>query len=99
MEATRSMEECGVKSLRDYPAALRYTLRAENLTEGKNPAVLGYLAEACALNGSFPKAVEAAERGVAVTVAPKAGEPPSRLRQWLLDELKEYKARMPTSRR
>jgi hypothetical protein len=67
-------------------------LRADQLAAGKNPAALGYLAEAYGLNKNYPKAVEAAQRALAVTPPTKPGEPTSRLRQWLQDELKEYQA-------
>ena len=93
IEAVRSVGETGVPSLRDYPAALRFALRADQLAAGKNPAALGYLAEAYGLNKNYPKAVEAAQRALAVTPPTKPGEPPSRLRQWLQDELKEYQAK------
>jgi eukaryotic-like serine/threonine-protein kinase len=93
IEAVRSVAEIGVPSLRDYPAALRFALRADQLASGKNPAALGYLAEAYGLNKNYPKAVDAAQRALAVTPPTKPGEPPSRLRQWLEDELKEYQAK------
>jgi hypothetical protein len=79
--------------LRDYPAALRFALRADQLASGKNPAALGYLAESYGLNKDYRKAVDAAERALAVTPPTKPGDPPSRLRQWLQDELKEYQAK------
>ena len=93
IEAVRSVGETGLPALRDYPSALRFALRADQLAAGKNPAALGYLAEAYGLNKNYPKAVEAAQRALAVTPATKPGEPPSRLRQWLQDELKEYQAK------
>ena len=93
MECVRSLAENGIPALRDYPAALRFALRADQLASGKNPAALGYLAEAYGLNKNYPKAAEAAERALAVTPPTKTGEPPSRLRQWLQDELKEYQAK------
>jgi tetratricopeptide (TPR) repeat protein len=93
IEAVRSVAETQVQSLRDYPAALRFGLRADRLANGKNPGALGYLAEAYALNKDYQNAVEAAERALAIVPAPKPGEPVSRLRQWLQDELKEYQAK------
>jgi hypothetical protein len=77
IEAVKSAAETGVESLCDYAAALRLALRADDLAKGKNPAALGYLAEAYALNHEFGKAT-------------KAGESPSQLRKWLEDEVKEY---------
>ncbi len=44
-------------------AALRFALRADQLASDKDPAALGYLAEAYSLNRDFPKAVDAATRG------------------------------------
>jgi eukaryotic-like serine/threonine-protein kinase len=93
IEAVRSVAETGVPSLRDYPAALRFAQRADELASGKNPAALGYLAEAYALNKNYPKAADAAQRALDVTPPTKPGEPPSRLRQWLQDELMEYRAK------
>jgi len=93
IEAVRSVAETQVPYLRDYPAALRFALRADRLAAGKNAGALGYLAEAYALNKDYPKAVDAAERGLAITPPTKPGEPISRLRQWLQDELKEYQAK------
>jgi tetratricopeptide (TPR) repeat protein len=93
IEAVKSTAETGVKSLRDYPAALRFALRADELAKGKNPAALGYLAEAYALNNDFAKAIEAAQRGLALTPPAKPGESPSQLRKWLEDEVKQYQAK------
>ncbi len=93
IEAVKSTAETGVKALRDYPAALRFALRADERANGKNPAALGYLAEAYALNNNYPKAIEAAQRGLAITPPTKPGEPPAKLRQWLEDELKEYQGK------
>jgi tetratricopeptide (TPR) repeat protein len=93
IEAVRSVAETKVASLRDYPAALRFALRADQLASGKNPAALGYLAEAYALNKGYPRAVDAVQRALTVTPPTKPGDPPSRLRQWLQDELQEYQAK------
>lgn len=40
IEAVRSVAETGVPSLRDYSAALRFALRADQLAAGKNPGAL-----------------------------------------------------------
>ena len=93
MECVRSLAENKIPSLRDYPTALRFAERADQLSGGKNPAVLGYLAEAYGVNQNFPKAMQAAQSGLAATPPTKPGEPTSRLRQWLQDELKEYRAK------
>lgn len=93
MECVRSLAENGVPALRDYPTALRFAVRADQLAEGKNPGVLGYLAEAYALNKNYPKAAESAERGLAAMTPAKPGEPPSRLRGWLEQEIQEYRAK------
>jgi tetratricopeptide (TPR) repeat protein len=88
IEAVRSVAETGVPALRDYSTALRFALRADQLAAGKNPVALGYLAEAYALNDDYPKAIEAAERGLAV--APRSSQGESPLRQWLKVELTQY---------
>jgi tetratricopeptide (TPR) repeat protein len=92
ISAIRSLAECGIESLRDYPAALRYALRANELAQGKDPAALGFLAEVYGLQRDFPKAIEAAERGLAATPS-KPGDPPTRLQKWLRDQISEYKAK------
>jgi hypothetical protein len=67
IEAIRGTAECGVEPLRDYPAALRYAIRARDLTQGKDASVLAYLAEAYGLNHDYANAVEAARQGLAAT--------------------------------
>jgi tetratricopeptide (TPR) repeat protein len=91
IEAVKSAAEIGVQSLREYPAALRFALRADELAKGKNPAALGYLAKAYALNDNLPKAVESAQRGLALTPPTKPGDSPSQLRKWLEDEVSQYR--------
>jgi tetratricopeptide (TPR) repeat protein len=98
IEAVRSVAETGIESLRDYPAALRFALHADELAKGKNPAALGYLAEAYALNDKFPEAAEAARKGVALTPAPKPGEAASQLYSWLQGEVKEYEGKAKTGK-
>ena len=93
MEAVRSVAENAIPTLRDYGAALRLALRADQRATGKNPAVLGYLAEAYALNQNYKEAAGAAQRGLALAPAPKPGEPASQLRQWLQQELTEYQSK------
>jgi tetratricopeptide (TPR) repeat protein len=93
IEAVRSLAETQVTSLRDYAAALRFALRADQLAAGKNPAALGYLAEAYGLNKNYAQAADAAQRALAITPPTKPGKPQSRLRQWLQDEFKEYQAK------
>ncbi|HTQ53925.1 MAG TPA: protein kinase [Bryobacteraceae bacterium] len=93
MEVVKCLAETHVQSLRDYPAALRYALRADQVAQGKNPAVLGYVAEVYSLNGDKAKAVAAAQRGLAQVPPTKPGAAPSQLRKWLEDEVKEYGAR------
>ena len=89
----KSAAETGVKSLRDYPAALRFALRADEQAKGKNPAALGYLAEAYSLNNDTPKALDAAQRALSLMPPTKPGDSPSQLRKWLEDEVKEYQAK------
>ena len=95
IEAVRAVAEVRLPALRDYPAALRFALRADREAQGKNPAALGYLAEAYALNNDYPKAVEAAKRGLFLIPPTKTGEAPSKLRLWLQDELlAQYQAKL-----
>ncbi len=93
MEAIRSTAENAVPSLRDYPAALRFALHADQIANGKNPAILGYLAESYALNNNYRQAADAAKRGLALVPAPKSGQPASQLRQWLQSESADYEAK------
>jgi eukaryotic-like serine/threonine-protein kinase len=90
IECVRSVAETGVVALRDYPAALRFALRADQLAKGGNPGALGYLAEAYSLNGDPRHAVESVRRGLAAMPPAKPGDAPSRLRKWLEDELADY---------
>ena len=90
MEAVRCLAETAVKPLRDYHAALAYALRADRLAKGKNPAVLGYLAETYSLLGDPANALASARRGLAILPPVKPGEARSQLRQWLEDQQKEY---------
>jgi len=93
IEAVRSTAENALPALRDYPAALRFALRADQVAGGKDPAALGFLAEAYALNKNYPQAASAAQRGLGLAPAPKPGEPASQLRQWLQQELTEYQSK------
>jgi eukaryotic-like serine/threonine-protein kinase len=93
MEAIRSTANNAVPSLRDYQAALRFALHADQLSNGKDPAILGYLAESYALNKKYPEAADAAKRGLAQVPAPKPGQPASQLRQWLQSEFNEYQSK------
>ena len=93
MEAIRSTAENAVRSLRDYQAALRFALHADQLANGKDPAILGYLAESYALNKNYRQAADAARRGLAQVPPPKPGQPASQLRQWLESESSEYQAK------
>jgi hypothetical protein len=79
--------------LHDYAAALRFALRADRLAGGRNPAAVGYLAEAFALDKHFPSAARAAKRALAITPQPKPGEPASQLRKLLQGEPAEYEAK------
>ena len=89
-EAVRATDDTEVKEMRDYAAGLRLALRADDLTKHKNPAIAGFLAEAYALNGRYPEALEIVQRGLANLPATKPGGPPSRLRQWLQEEESDY---------
>jgi serine/threonine protein kinase len=90
MEAVRSVGETEVKPLRDCPAALRFALRADALSKGKNPAVLGYLAQAYEMNGKYAEATDAAKRGLASI---PTGDAPSKLRTWLQEEFTKNEAK------
>jgi len=86
MEGVRCLAETEVQPLRDYRTALQYALRADQLAKGKNPAVLGYLAETYSLLGDRANALASARRGLAILPPVKAGEARSQLRQWLESE-------------
>jgi tetratricopeptide (TPR) repeat protein len=95
IEAVRSVGETEFKPLRDTSAALRFALRAEALSKGKNPAVLGYLAEAYELNGRYDEATDAAKRGLA-SIRPREG--PSKLRTWLEEQVTNDEAKAAKKR-
>jgi tetratricopeptide (TPR) repeat protein len=78
-----------VLSLRDYPRALRYAKRADELSNGKEPTALAYLAMAYANNGDGRQALEAVERGLSLVPGPKPGEKASDARQNLENEKRD----------
>jgi tetratricopeptide (TPR) repeat protein len=51
-------------SLRNGPKALALARQLDRLSGGNNPAILDTLAAACAENGQFPEAVDAAQRAL-----------------------------------
>ena len=55
---------CQQASLRNGNKAAELAQRANQLTDGGNPVVLGTLAAAYAESGRFPEAVEAAQRAL-----------------------------------
>jgi len=87
-----------ILSLRDYPRALRYAKRADDLSNGKEPTAIAYLAMAYANNGDGQKALETVERGFALVPAPKTGEKPSDAWQNLANEERDIKIFIKTGK-
>ena len=97
-EASIALMVSPILSLRDYPRALRYAQRADELSNGKEPTAIAYLAMAYANNGDGQKALEAVERGLAIVPAAKAGEKPSDARQNLENEERDIKIFIKTGK-
>ncbi len=60
---------CPDASIRNGPRAVALAQQAERLSEGKDPALLGTLAAACAEAGRFADAVQTARRALDLAVA------------------------------
>lgn len=85
-----------IQSLRDYPRALRYARRADELAGGKEPGAVIYLAQAYANNGDAEKALETVQRGLAFVAPAPAGQKPSEVRKSLEDELRDIRILIKT---
>jgi tetratricopeptide (TPR) repeat protein len=97
-EASIALMVSPILSLRDYPRALRYAKRADDLSNGKEPTAIAYLAMAYANNGDGQKALETVERGFALVPAPKTGEKPSDAWQNLANEERDIKIFIKTGK-
>jgi tetratricopeptide (TPR) repeat protein len=97
-EASIALMVSPILSLRDYPRALRYAQRADELSNGKEPTAIAYLAMAYANNGDGQKALEAVQRGFTLVQAPKAGEKASDAWQNLADEQRDIKIFIKTGK-
>ena len=82
-----------VLSLRDYPRALRYALRADQLSNGRGSV---YLPMAYANNGEAAKALDVVERFMTMFPAPPPGQKPSDARQNLENERRDIKILIKT---
>jgi tetratricopeptide (TPR) repeat protein len=90
-EASIALMVSPILTLRDYPRALRYALRADELSNGKEPTAIAYLAMAYANAGDGPKALQTVERGLAIVPGPAPGEKRSGARENLEDEERDIK--------
>ena len=90
VEAVRVLLDPAVKTLRDYPLALRYALRADGLANGKDLATLVYLGEAYWRNGNASAAVETARKALAMLPAAGPGASASNTRRQVEESLAEY---------
>lgn len=94
LDATRWLLNTEVKALRDPQRALRYVLRTDEKTPGRDE----YLAEALYSTGDAAGAVAAIDR-ILATLPPLApGEKPSRNRQLFLEARKQYSAGLTSSK-
>jgi non-specific serine/threonine protein kinase/serine/threonine-protein kinase len=92
VEAVRVLLDPAVETLRDYPLALRYALRADGLAKGKDLATLVYLGEAYWRNGNASAAVETARKALASSrQRGRVRAPPTRGVRW--------KRALPSTRR
>jgi non-specific serine/threonine protein kinase/serine/threonine-protein kinase len=85
-----------IQSLRDYPRALQYARRADQLSGGKEPGAVIYLAQAYANNGDAAKALETVRRGLAFVAPAAPGQKPSEVRKTLEDELRDIQILIKT---
>lgn len=85
-----------IPSLRDYPKALSYAKRAYDLSGGKEPGAIVYLAQAYANNGQPSKALEVIQHGLTIIAPARPGEKPSEARQTLEDELQDVQTLIKT---
>jgi len=97
-EASIALMVTPIPALRDYPRALRYALRADELSNGKEPTAVAYLAMAYANTGDAPKALETVERGLAIVPAAAPGQNPSEARLNLENELRDIKILIKTGK-
>ena len=79
-EAAAAFSGSPVPSLIDYPRALRYAQRADQLAQGKDVSAIFYIAQCYEEMGDGPKALEAIRRDLALLPPPAPGEKPSRNR-------------------
>jgi tetratricopeptide (TPR) repeat protein len=82
---------CSDPSLRNGPQALALAQRANNLSNGSNPAFLRSLAAAYAENGQFSEAIETAQRALQFSSKTTRRD----LAQAIQNELKLYQAASP----
>jgi tetratricopeptide (TPR) repeat protein len=90
-EASIALMVSPILTLRDYPRALQYARRADELSNGKEPTAIAYLAMAYANNGDGPKALETVERGLGLVPGPAPGQKASDARQNLENEERDIK--------
>ncbi len=95
-EAAVVLMETPIHSLRDYPRALRYAKRADELSGGKEPGAVIYLAQAYANTGDAAKALETVQRGLAFVPPTEPGQKPSEVRKALEDELRDIQILIKT---
>ncbi|MCX6627843.1 MAG: hypothetical protein NTW28_09465, partial [Candidatus Solibacter sp.] len=89
-DAARHLMETEVKPLRNYPLALVYAKRANELTKGLDAGTLEYLAEAYWVNGDARGAADTIRQALALLPPPAAGEKPSRPRKMFQEQLERY---------
>jgi serine/threonine protein kinase len=90
-DAARYLMTTEVVALRDYPRALRFALRANEVSKGEDVGALEYLAEAYWLNGDAARAVETISQALAHLPPTAPGEKPSRARLGYEEELARYR--------
>ncbi len=79
-EAAYAHMEPPIPSLADYPRAVRYAQRADQLSHGKSPIAVFYLAQAYENSLDGPRALESIQRFGALLPPTPAGQKPSRAR-------------------
>ncbi len=94
LDAARWLMDTEVKSLRDYPRALRFVKRSDPKADGRDE----YLAQALHLTGDAAGAVAAIDRMIAALPPMAPGEKPSRNRQLFNEARQRYAAGLTASK-
>lgn len=95
-EAASAFIVGAILSLLDYPRALRYAQRADQLAKGQDTGAIFYIAQCYEQMGDGPRALEAVKRGLALFPATLPGEKRSRNRLLMEKHLRRIQVLIET---